>query len=558
MKDRYIKLMGKALSAYTDEHIQRYFNDVRTNGLTEHGFARLTSNIGILIAHGIRCDLKPLFNEMMSFCCQTIPTVYAANDFSVREIICCIRETQKSGAFDQDLIDKWKKDISKINPLTCYTVYAKDIEDPVKNWALFTGVSEFFRQKEGLCSSDEFIERQIGSQLKWIEENGMYMDNVGDVHHPIVYDLVPRGLFMCLLNEGYRGRYYKEIDDILRRSALVSLKMQSPNGEIPFGGRSNQFLHNEPWLAALFEYEARRYVKENNLELAKTFKSASKRAIDVTERWLNLNPIRHIKNRFPTETKHGCEDYAYFDKYMTTTASFLYACYLACDDSILFCDEVDTKPIVFETSYHFHKVFAKAGGYGLEFDVNADSTYDASGLGRVHKIGAPSAICLSTPCPENPSYTLPTDKIGALSLCAGVFDGENWSYALDGQTKYNLINQSTDKRNAYVTFENVFANGSKVITEYVVNKNGVKVKIKGNEKICYLLPALNFDGDVYAVTIEQENLLEVRYNGWICRYTTDGKIISTQKTHANRNGLYNKYLISADKEINLKIEILKA
>ena len=54
MKEKYIELMEKALSAYTDEHIQRYFNDVKTNGLTEHGFPRLTANIGILIAHGRR------------------------------------------------------------------------------------------------------------------------------------------------------------------------------------------------------------------------------------------------------------------------------------------------------------------------------------------------------------------------------------------------------------------------------------------------------------------------------------------------------------------------
>lgn len=38
MKEKYIELMEKALSAYTDEHIQRYFNDVKTNGLTEPRF----------------------------------------------------------------------------------------------------------------------------------------------------------------------------------------------------------------------------------------------------------------------------------------------------------------------------------------------------------------------------------------------------------------------------------------------------------------------------------------------------------------------------------------
>ena len=58
MKEKYIALMEKVLSAYSDEHIQRYLNDVKENGLTEHGFPRLTANIGILIAHGRRKDLQ--------------------------------------------------------------------------------------------------------------------------------------------------------------------------------------------------------------------------------------------------------------------------------------------------------------------------------------------------------------------------------------------------------------------------------------------------------------------------------------------------------------------
>ena len=51
-KSRYIDLMDTVLSAYTDEHIERYCNDVKNHGLKEHGFPRLTADIGILIAHG--------------------------------------------------------------------------------------------------------------------------------------------------------------------------------------------------------------------------------------------------------------------------------------------------------------------------------------------------------------------------------------------------------------------------------------------------------------------------------------------------------------------------
>lgn len=91
MCKHYLDLMEKTLSAYSDEHIHHYFNNVQQYGLTEHGFPRLTSNIGILIANGRRGDLLPTFLEMMEFCCKNIPLVQAANDFSVREIVCCIR-----------------------------------------------------------------------------------------------------------------------------------------------------------------------------------------------------------------------------------------------------------------------------------------------------------------------------------------------------------------------------------------------------------------------------------------------------------------------------------
>ena len=81
MKTTYLALMEKTLSAYSVAHILAYFDEVKRNGLTEHGFPRLTANIGILIANGRRRELLPIFLEMMEFCCKTIPTVKADNDF---------------------------------------------------------------------------------------------------------------------------------------------------------------------------------------------------------------------------------------------------------------------------------------------------------------------------------------------------------------------------------------------------------------------------------------------------------------------------------------------
>ena len=109
MKEKYIELMELTLSAYTNEHILSYFENVKVNGLNEHGFPRLTANIGILIAHGRRTDLIPIFLEMMDFCCATIPTVKAANDFSVREIISCIEELEKQIKYPQHILTNGKE-----------------------------------------------------------------------------------------------------------------------------------------------------------------------------------------------------------------------------------------------------------------------------------------------------------------------------------------------------------------------------------------------------------------------------------------------------------------
>jgi len=560
MREKYIDLMEKALSAYTDEHIKRYLREVKENGLTEHGFPRLTANIGILIAHGRRVDLLPLFTEMMDVCCSMFlrPRVKAANEFSVREIVFCIAELEKAGAADSDRILCWKEQISRIVPEECYDVIVGSESDRITNWAVFGALSEYARLYFGLGENIDFIERQLSCQLQWIDENGMYRDNKShECYQPIMYDLVPRGLFSLLLKLGYRGRYYEKIDDCLQKAGLLTLKMQSPNGEMPFGGRSNQFVHTEPWLAAVFEYEAVRYEREGNTELARALRSAAARALAVTEEWLSKDPILHIKNRFPTETKYGCEGYAYFDKYMITAASNLYAAYLLSDSTVKAEAFPDHEPTAFVTSHYFHKVFLKSGGYMAEIDTNADPKYDASGLGRVHREGAPSAICMSVPCPSRPSYKVDVEKPAALSVCAGVYTNGEWSFATDPSVKYEVKSALCDSESARASVLCRFPDGACVNTEYTVSEKGVTLALCGSGRIACLLPAFSFDGEKRTEITVGENELTVSYNGYVCRYTVSGSIVDRNVTAANRNGHYRTFAAEAEDTLCVKIEIVK-
>ena len=557
MKKTYVNLMERVLSAYSAEEIKSYFEKVKKEGLTEHGFPRLTANIGILLSFGRVEHLKPIFLEMMELCAKAIPNTKAANDFSVREILACIRELEKSGAIGNAEIQRFKGYLSKIIPESTYTVYAASDADTVNNWALFTAVSEFYRQSMGLSHSENFIDTQLATQIKRIDENGMYKDGKLDTHHPFTYDTVSRCLFSLLLNEGYKGRYYKDIDDALRRAGIASLKMQSPNGETAFGGRSNQFLHNEAWLVAVYEYEAKRYLREGNAVLAKKFKSAIKRAISAIEKWLEYTPISHIKNRFPTESMHGCEKYAYFDKYMITTASCLFAAYSICDDDIEAAELSDTEPVSWQTSHNFHKLFLKAGGYGLEFDTDADTHYDASGLGRIHKADAPSAICLSVPCPAEPNYKLSIEPASALSLCPGVIVDGKWRFALGENSKYRILSHRTDQKRAYAELQCDFNGGSSVLSEYKVGEEGVEISLFGNGEIAYMLPAFSFDGKKSTEIKASPAELSVTYNDYVCKYITNGEIVDTGDVCANRNGYYRAFYAKGFERLTVKVEIFK-
>lgn len=555
-KNISIFLMEKTLSAYTDEHILRYLNDVKKNGLTEHGFPRLTSNIGILIAHERRKDLLPIFLEMMELCCKTISHVKAANDFSVREIVCCLLELEKSKTVSKEDTERWRSYLSQIEPTTCYNKFATSLTDKVRNWALFTAVSEYFRFDAGIGGNMDFIELQLGQQLQWLDENGMYRDNPAhEQRQPIMYDLVPRALFSLLLDRGYRGKYYSVINEQLKTAGLFTLNMQSPNGEMAFGGRSNQFLHNEAWLAAVFEYEAKRYAREGNKALVSRFKSASERAVGRIAEWLQKEPIRHIKNRFPTETGYGCEHYAYFDKYMITVASSLWGAHSICDDTIPFANCADSVPLVAMTTEYFHKLFVRSGGYGLEFDLDADPHYDASGLGRVHREGAPSTICMSCPCPAEPVYKVDIESPAALSLCSAVYENGKWLFG--AENRYEVLDCHTTEKEAMASLKCHFANGKTVEESYAVDDGGVTVCIKGEGVLGFALPAFAFDGERRPAVSADEHSLTVACDGWCCRYITDGAVADLKRLAANRNGHYRTYLAAAQNMLTVKIEIVK-
>ena len=78
-KDIYLDLMEEAVMAYTPERIEDYIARVDRDGIHEHGFPRLASNIGILVAKGRIPQYKDLFVLLMDLAVREVPVARARN-----------------------------------------------------------------------------------------------------------------------------------------------------------------------------------------------------------------------------------------------------------------------------------------------------------------------------------------------------------------------------------------------------------------------------------------------------------------------------------------------
>lgn len=556
MKEIYIDIMEKALSAYTEERIKEYIDEVKRNGLTEHGFPRLGANIGILMAHGRRTELKSAFKEIIDLClygfAHPLNPQKGGNNFAIREVCHSLMELEKTDVFSVEQLSHWKEKLAALDLPTSYSHIVSEENPTPANWAYFAVLSE---QARGLLcgiESAEFLEHQLPSQLLRLDENGMYRDHsLSGPQQPMVYDIVTRNLIGLSLFMGYDGKYAETIEKMMDDSDDLTLKMQSVTGELAFGGRSNQFVHNEMMSANYYELRATLLNKKGDLKKAALFKAAAKKAAEACMRWLQEKPMSHIKNHFDPDLQLGCEGYAYFNKYMITVASNAYLAYLVADDSIEpTAVPSDLDSYIAETGEDFHKVFMNAGGYFLEFDCNADTAYDAGGLGRVHKKDCDSRVCLSVPFPAGKTnYKLETPNKHPLSICCYKNTENGILCSAEGGVKHLLISKTEGADRCSAAFDCVLGDEQLFTAKYTVNENGVGLEYDGADGI--LVPTFLFDGAKETDIIVSDGQIVIKYNGSFCKYTFKGEP-QDYGVFFNRNGRYRVYKIETDK---LHIEI---
>ena len=545
-KAEYLDLVEAAVAAYSDEHVRDYIAEVERGGVQEHGFPRLTANLGGLIAAGRRRGHMETFRRMMDICCRDAKKgpmghVGGGNEFSVKELVGAIQDLERAGVFPKEVTDGWRRDISEVDPWRCYRAKPKAGNlTRSYNWAVFGAASEQTRLNAGMGGNPRFVEKYVSDQMRWFDENGQWRDP----HEPLVYDFVTRLQYAQILFAGYDGPSRAALLKHFERGAEATLALQSVSGEIPYGGRSNQFLHNDTFYAALCEWYSAWYRERGDLATAARFRAAAARAVAGLRRWLAERPVRHVKNLYAPGsgkpgTGIGCEGYAYFDKYMATMGSWAMMAMRFADDRPL--PQVPEEDVAaFASSSHFHIVALRAGDYFAQFDYHADRNYDCDGLGRIHRRDAPTAIGISVPCAKKPSYS--TERKNTRGLAIMPVGGGTLEPAGSGR----------DKDGAWANWKRGSLDWRCRLT-----KEGLSSELLGDGEVAMSLPAFEFDGKTTTKVTCEGGELVVRYRGWRCVYKSDGEIVDAGLCSCNRNGRYRVFMARGRNRLLLKVSIEK-
>jgi len=277
---------------------------------------------------------------------------------------------------------------------------------------------QFFR----LADNQSFLDRMVALQLRHFDANGLYRDP----NCPMTYDLAGRMNLTLARAFGYRGEHQVELDRGLRLGALQQLLYQSPTGEMPYGGRSNQQNFVEAMFALICEYEAQHYWQQGERELAGVFKRAAALAFKAVRGYVSSRPVFFSKNFFPQDTSpiHGREEgYGWYSPYSLLIASqFGFAARLAQPDIPQLPTPSECASYCLELTDDFHRFFASCQGLQIEIDRNSQAGYDATGWGRLQHRHCPPLLALSAPLAAEPHY-LTTIPAGPDTAIGPVING---------------------------------------------------------------------------------------------------------------------------------------
>ncbi len=435
--------------------------------------------------------------------------------------------------------------------------------EQIFNFNTFSLAGEQLLRRAGLRpDEDDYIERHIEHHLPRFTDLGLYCDPDA----AMVYDWVPRVNLSTLLWAGYEGPLAEEIGQLLARGAETQLLLHSPSGLGWFGGRSNQYQFNEMQLAVICEYEAARRAQAEPV-LAGMFRRAARLGLRAVRPWLEMNPPRHIKNRFHPAAAWGFDVYGGYSVYLLLAASLMTFAYHFAGPAEETVAEAplpaEVRPYAVDLGEKFHRIFCHCRGLSAQIDTAADQHYDATGLGRVIWLGASWQLQLPAPMPREPKYYLPrwlkpggealswsgqACRAAAIAVAWQDEQGGPWQRLAEAAGAWDVSWESGDEQTLSVTV--TWRLGERELVgrfEFGPGRMNVAWKVPGAARVRAEWPVPLTDGgaDQPAVALG-ENGAVVRAQGWSLIIEGDGEARMLDGVVANRNGLWR--LVAFDKD----------
>ena len=558
-KAPYLELAEKIVRAavsWQDESSGRII-DPYEHRETPTATARYIGALGALLQQGRCNDLADSCIKAMTPVLEDLYYVRTNHgEFLVKEAMMAYMALKDS--VRPELRREWEHYFTDYDPEKAYGRTRSTTPDIAErqNYLTFSLAGEALKKHHRLADNQAFVHEYLAEQLEKFDAWGMYCDP----HCPIVYDITPR---MNLEIAEHFAPYCEPYASMLRKKlwngAMCMLLYQSPTGEMPFGGRSNQQNFIEASFAIICELEARRCRDNGDMLLAGVFRRAAARAVHCIEKYLQDQPINFNKNRFPPSVQHGRQrSYGYYGAYSLLIASQLALASLFADDAIPFANSTpaETGTYFWRTSDDFHKLFACVQGNHIEVELMPDINYDALGWGRWHVMGAPTELALSCPVTAHPSFLTITPPSEALAFGPGTPDGFVAGMSIETPDECKV--HSISVCDSAVEFSVDWPCFGAHITETLrLTPGSVSVKAVNHstDVIYYRVPMILTDGESWGTVETLDNGFALSYKG--CSFIAtcdDSEVEKVQEKwiSANRNALYRPISFKA-KSRNIKL-----
>ncbi len=425
-------------------------------------------------------------------------------------------------------VARWRENLRQLDPARAYS----DMKT-ASNWVIVNLSGDYLRAAAGLAPMDSVDER-LATRFQYFSDWGSYQEGAAGP-----YDHFARYFLAGILQQGYQGRHFERLRDLIWKGAWTSLFLMSPTGEFPTAGRSSHHIWNEAQSCVTYEIYAAAYARAGRMAEAGAFKRAAHLSLRCVQNWLRPDGSGYIvKNRYPIGQPHAYHDYSTHVNYNLLACAMLAQAWQFADDATAERPApVDVGGYVLAnlrpgqkksgTLAWPHKVYACIGGTYVEYNSENDLVYNPTGLLRIHVKGGHPQLGPSDGSGAVFNHTKTDLAVGPLWQDAqGV-----WRSLAEMRTtapKVEILEETPERACFRVTYENLRtkdqAGPGVTVTETVtVEASGVTVRdeVSGTAvkamRLCY--PMLVFNGQEKTEIQLGGNSVKLRLEGKGVQYT---------------------------------------